>query len=267
MAGSGTDGSLLTPLFAHAGERAKPSLISERDGYSNGRSDGLPTTFTDDVDALHADLVERGIDFFQNPTDQPWGVRTAYFKDPDGHLWEIAQPIQQSPGAPSAGARHTSAPAPGSTSGCAAGRSGSPRTAPLSSTRSRPHQNGTNPRRDQRSAWPGQLSRTQPGVSPPPPSRRGQIRVLHRNRNPPWMGPNQRRTVGPFQSATAIHALQPSKCAEQRRRRPRTLTAALTAAFTAGNVAVLSGTEAALPRMWADVGGRSHEVRHRMIPV
>jgi len=123
-------------------------------------------------------------DFFQNPTDQPWGVRTAYFKYPDGHLWEIAQPIQQSPGAPSAGARHTSAPAPGSTSGCAASRSGSPRTAPLSSTRSRPHQNGTNPRRDQRSAWPGQLSRTQPGVSPPPSSRRGQIRVLHRNRKP-----------------------------------------------------------------------------------
>jgi catechol 2,3-dioxygenase-like lactoylglutathione lyase family enzyme len=54
------------------------------------------TTFTHDVDAQHADLAERGIDFFQNPTDQPWGVRTAYFKDPDGHVWEIAQPIEQS---------------------------------------------------------------------------------------------------------------------------------------------------------------------------
>jgi uncharacterized glyoxalase superfamily protein PhnB len=54
------------------------------------------TTFTGDVDALHADLAGRGIDFFQNPADQPWGVRTAYFKDPDGHVWEIAQPIKQS---------------------------------------------------------------------------------------------------------------------------------------------------------------------------
>jgi uncharacterized glyoxalase superfamily protein PhnB len=53
------------------------------------------TTFTDDADALHADLVRRGIGFFQEPADQPWGMRTAYFKDPDGHVWEIAQPVKQ----------------------------------------------------------------------------------------------------------------------------------------------------------------------------
>jgi len=54
------------------------------------------TTFTGDVDALHANLVERGVPFFQRPTDQRWGMRTAYFKDPDGHVWELAQPIEQS---------------------------------------------------------------------------------------------------------------------------------------------------------------------------
>lgn len=51
------------------------------------------TTFTEDVDALHDELLGRGVPFFQAPRDQPWGVRTAYFKDPDGHVWEIAQAI------------------------------------------------------------------------------------------------------------------------------------------------------------------------------
>lgn len=52
------------------------------------------TTFSDDVDALHAELARRGIEFFQPPTNQPWGMRTAYFKDPDGHVWELAQPVE-----------------------------------------------------------------------------------------------------------------------------------------------------------------------------
>jgi hypothetical protein len=26
-------------------------------------------------------------------THQPWGLRTAYFADPEGNLWEINQPI------------------------------------------------------------------------------------------------------------------------------------------------------------------------------
>jgi catechol 2,3-dioxygenase-like lactoylglutathione lyase family enzyme len=52
------------------------------------------TTFTDDVDTLHAQLAQRHVPFFQSPADQPWGMRTAYFKDPDGHVWEIAQPIE-----------------------------------------------------------------------------------------------------------------------------------------------------------------------------
>src|SRR6516164_9770556 len=43
----------------------------------------------------------------------------------------------------------------------------------------------------------------QPGVSSPPAIRWGQIKVLRRHRGSSWVGPNQRRTVGPFQSATA----------------------------------------------------------------
>ena len=48
---------------------------------------------TDDVDALHAELVTRGVSFIHAPISQPWGMLTAAFKDPDGHVWELFQEI------------------------------------------------------------------------------------------------------------------------------------------------------------------------------
>jgi uncharacterized glyoxalase superfamily protein PhnB len=48
---------------------------------------------TDDVDALYNDLLTRGVNFITEPVSQPWGMRTANFKDPDGHFWEIFQKI------------------------------------------------------------------------------------------------------------------------------------------------------------------------------
>lgn len=77
-------------------ERARVQLQDEPTATPGGGATGFLTSFTDDVDALHADLVERGVHFFQKPTDQPWGMRTAYLKDPDGHVWEIAQPTGRS---------------------------------------------------------------------------------------------------------------------------------------------------------------------------
>lgn len=76
-------------------DRARVQLQGEPTTTPGSGATAFLTTFTDGVDALHASLVERGIAFFQAPTDQPWGMRTAYFKDPDGHVWEIAQPIER----------------------------------------------------------------------------------------------------------------------------------------------------------------------------
>lgn len=77
-------------------DRASLQLQGEPTSTPATGATAFLTTFTDAVDALHADLVERGVDFFQGPTDQPWGMRTAYFKDPDGHVWELAQPLERS---------------------------------------------------------------------------------------------------------------------------------------------------------------------------
>ena len=49
-----------------------------------------------DVDAAFSELVARGALPAVPPTDRFWGQRTAYVRDPDGHLVELAQDLRQS---------------------------------------------------------------------------------------------------------------------------------------------------------------------------
>ena len=49
------------------------------------------TITVDDVDATCADLKARGVELLNGPIDRPWGIRTATFRDPAGHIWEIAK--------------------------------------------------------------------------------------------------------------------------------------------------------------------------------
>jgi catechol 2,3-dioxygenase-like lactoylglutathione lyase family enzyme len=44
-----------------------------------------------DVDAVCKELAARGVTLLNGPVDRPWGIRTASFRDPGGHIWEIAQ--------------------------------------------------------------------------------------------------------------------------------------------------------------------------------
>lgn len=50
-----------------------------------------------DVDAAVGELVARGASPVVSPTDRFWGQRTAYVRDPDGHLIELAQDLRASP--------------------------------------------------------------------------------------------------------------------------------------------------------------------------
>jgi catechol 2,3-dioxygenase-like lactoylglutathione lyase family enzyme len=57
-------------------------------------SSGSKFQFTvpvDNVDAACEELARRGITLLNGPMDRPWGIRTASFTDPDGHIWEFAQ--------------------------------------------------------------------------------------------------------------------------------------------------------------------------------
>ena len=44
----------------------------------------------DDVDALLAEAKAAGADIVRPAEDVFWGGYSGYFRDPDGHLWEIA---------------------------------------------------------------------------------------------------------------------------------------------------------------------------------
>jgi catechol 2,3-dioxygenase-like lactoylglutathione lyase family enzyme len=59
-----------------------------------GPESGSRMQFTieaDDVDAMCAELTGKGVELLNGPMDRPWGIRTAAFRDPSGHIWEIAK--------------------------------------------------------------------------------------------------------------------------------------------------------------------------------
>ena len=77
--------NLLTVSEAH--ELIAPAVVASPESGSR-----LQFTITvDDVDAMCADLAARGVDLLNGPMDRPWGIRTASFRDPAGHVWEIAK--------------------------------------------------------------------------------------------------------------------------------------------------------------------------------
>jgi len=43
-----------------------------------------------DCRAVYTQLVERGAEFLAPPVEYPWEIR-AFFRDPDGHLFEISE--------------------------------------------------------------------------------------------------------------------------------------------------------------------------------
>ena len=70
-----------------AGELIEPAPVA-------GPESGSRSVFTigvDDVDAMCKELAARGVELLNGPMDRPWGVRTAAFRDPGGHIWEIAK--------------------------------------------------------------------------------------------------------------------------------------------------------------------------------
>lgn len=73
--------------ISQADELVAPARVADQASGSR-----LVFTITvDDVDARCAELVERGVTLLNGPMDRPWGIRTASFADPGGHIWEIAK--------------------------------------------------------------------------------------------------------------------------------------------------------------------------------
>jgi catechol 2,3-dioxygenase-like lactoylglutathione lyase family enzyme len=73
---------------------AVPELIAPAAvARSEGGSRFMLAMFVDDVDAVCSELGQRGVVLLNGPADRPWGVRTANFTDPAGHIWQIAHDL------------------------------------------------------------------------------------------------------------------------------------------------------------------------------
>ena len=70
--------------------RAAPELIEPASVGAGSRF--MLTVFVGDTDRVCATLADHGVELLNGPVDRPWGVRTASFADPDGHVWEVAAP-------------------------------------------------------------------------------------------------------------------------------------------------------------------------------
>jgi len=82
-------GSTRVALYAREAMAATLGFpIAPADPYAPGFELGFKVA---DVDAAYAELLARGARSATPPTDRPWGQRTAYVRDPDGHLIELAE--------------------------------------------------------------------------------------------------------------------------------------------------------------------------------
>jgi catechol 2,3-dioxygenase-like lactoylglutathione lyase family enzyme len=68
-----------------------PSLIAPAPVATPAAGSRFQLTLgVEDVDATCERLREQGVELLNGPMDRPWGIRTASFRDPGGHIWEIA---------------------------------------------------------------------------------------------------------------------------------------------------------------------------------
>jgi lactoylglutathione lyase len=68
-----------------------PGAVASREAGSRFQL----TIWVDDADAVSAELAAHGVELLNGPLDREWGVRTASFTDPDGHIWEVAQKLPE----------------------------------------------------------------------------------------------------------------------------------------------------------------------------
>jgi hypothetical protein len=81
-------GNLILALYPRT-ELAKDAGIPFEPPKSGEFSIGHLVASRQDVDALLAAAAAAGAILTGPPRDRPWGIYSGYFRDLDGHLWEI----------------------------------------------------------------------------------------------------------------------------------------------------------------------------------
>jgi PhnB protein len=83
-------------VIRHATVRIGDSVVEL--GEAHGQWQSLPSAlylYVSDTDALYASALAAGATSLKPPTDQDYGDRSAWLKDPFGHTWYIATPIRK----------------------------------------------------------------------------------------------------------------------------------------------------------------------------
>jgi catechol 2,3-dioxygenase-like lactoylglutathione lyase family enzyme len=79
---------LLLSLYPRS-ELAKDAQVPFGPPKTGEFSLGHAVSSAAEVDALLAQAEAAGATLTDPPHDRPWGIYSGYFRDPDGHLWEI----------------------------------------------------------------------------------------------------------------------------------------------------------------------------------
>ena len=82
------ENGLLLALYPRT-ELAKDAGVSNSSPSSVEFSLGYLAENQAAVDAILARAIAAGATATDPPRDRPWGIYSGYFRDPDGHLWEI----------------------------------------------------------------------------------------------------------------------------------------------------------------------------------
>ena len=81
-------GGLVLALYPRS-ELAKDANVPSGPPKTGEFSIGQLVESRAEVDELLAQAEQAGATLAGRPHDRPWGIYSGYFRDPDGHLWEI----------------------------------------------------------------------------------------------------------------------------------------------------------------------------------
>jgi catechol 2,3-dioxygenase-like lactoylglutathione lyase family enzyme len=81
-------GGLIICLYPRS-ELAKDANVSFGPPKTGEFSIGQLVSSKAEVDAVLAQAQAAGATLTDQPHDRPWGIYSGYFRDPDGHLWEV----------------------------------------------------------------------------------------------------------------------------------------------------------------------------------
>jgi uncharacterized protein len=82
------DGGLMLALYART-DLAKDANVPFAPPKTGEFSIGQLVANKEDVDTLLAKAEAAGATLTDEPHERPWGIYSGYFRDLDGHLWEI----------------------------------------------------------------------------------------------------------------------------------------------------------------------------------